>query len=66
VRIPWGDVGEMGAGGSDYYSCGFNLEQVIEQSHRLANYPVGWISRRTSRSSVRCGCKLLFARPARE
>src|SRR6266850_8017022 len=41
VRIPWEDVVKWAPEVLIVTPCGFNLEQVIEQSHRLVNYS-GW------------------------
>lgn len=41
VRIPWEDVVEWAPEVLIITPCGFNLEQVIEQSDRLISYP-GW------------------------
>jgi iron complex transport system substrate-binding protein len=41
VRIPWADVVKWAPEVLIVTPCGFNLEKVIEQSHRLSNYP-GW------------------------
>ena len=42
VRIPWEDVVKWAPEVLIITPCGFNLEQVIEKSHRLANYS-GWL-----------------------
>jgi iron complex transport system substrate-binding protein len=42
VRIPWEDVVKWAPEVLIITPCGFNLEQVIEQSHRLLNYS-GWL-----------------------
>src|SRR6266850_2813316 len=42
VRIPWEDVVKWAPEVLIITPCGFNLEQVIEQSHRLVNYS-GWL-----------------------
>ena len=42
VRIPWEDVVKWAPEVLIITPCGFNLEQVIEQSSRLLNYP-GWL-----------------------
>ena len=42
VRIPWEDVAEWAPEVLIITPCGFNLEQVIEQSHRLVNH-FGWL-----------------------
>jgi len=41
VRIPWEDVVNWAPEVLIITPCGFNLEKVIEQSHRLLDYP-GW------------------------
>lgn len=41
VRIPWEDVVKWAPEVLIITPCGFNLEKVIEQSHRLVNYS-GW------------------------
>lgn len=43
VRIPWEDVVKWAPEVLIITPCGFNLEQVIEQSHQLSNYS-GWFN----------------------